>query len=281
MATSGLDAWLPTIGEIIDDALEYATIDPASATARHLQSAMRSINQVYLWLENGNEALFRDDIESLTIHQGQPFFYAPAGTLSIKKGVLRGVGQPVAFENNIDVYPKATWFDMPSKNQLGRPSIMALNYATPITPNGLFSDTENAIGEITEGSNYGAGGYGDFDWNSPAAEGLAYTPGMGPQVILWPVPDQDYQLDYIRVRQTQRASQLGQNLDARSIWVNAITFKLAHFLSLKYAKKEADRFERLAAQALEDTKMNNREIADVWMGTVSMSPARSGRRGQR
>ena len=126
MTTSGLDSWIPTIGEIIDDALEYAGVDPASANARHLKSAMRSINQVYLCLENRNEALFRDDIETVSIRAGQPFFYAPDGTLSVKKGTIRSVGQPTSSENNIEVYPKAVWFDMPAKGQVGRPSIMAL-----------------------------------------------------------------------------------------------------------------------------------------------------------
>lgn len=278
MTTSGLGSWIPTIGEIIDDALEYAGIDPASANARHLKSAMRSINQVYLWLENNNEALFRDDIETLEIKKGQPFFYAPDGTLSIKKGTIRTVGQPTSFENNIDVFPKATWFDMPSKAQVGRPSIMALNYSAPITPDRLMSDTEKLLGEDIEGGAYGESGYGAFDWASPPAEGKAYTPGAGPQVILWPVPDADYILDYTRVRQTQRATQLGQNLDLRSIWIEATTLKLGHYLCLKYNKKEADRYERLADQALGRTNMNNRETADVSLSAASYSPLRGFRR---
>lgn len=278
MTTSGLDSWIPTIGEIIDDALEYAGVDPASANARHLKSAMRSINQVYLWLENRNEALFRDDIETVSIRAGQPFFYAPAGTLTIKKGTMRSVGQPTSYENNIDVFPKAVWFDMPAKGQVGRPSIMALNYSSPVTPDYLLSDTQKLLSDAPVEGGFSEGGFGDFDWASPPAEGKAYTPGIGPQVILWPVPDMDYTLDYIRVRQTQRASQLGQNMDQRTIWVNAITFKLGHFLCLKYNKKEADRMERLAEDALNQTNMNNRETADIYMSAASFSPVRSRRR---
>jgi len=278
MTTSGLGSWIPTIGEIIDDALEYAGIDPAAANARHLKSAMRSMNQVYLWLENNKEALFRDDIETVSIKKGQPFFYAPDGTLSIKKGTLRSVGQSVSFENNIDIFPKAVWFDMPSKGQVGRPSIMALNYSAPITPDHLYTDTEKLIGEEIQAGGYSEGGYGDFDWASPPAEGKAYTPGNGPQVILWPIPDQDYILDYMRVRQTQRASKLGENMDVRSIWINAMTFKLGHMLCLKYNKAEADRMGQLAQQALEETNMNNRETTDIYMSAASYSPIRRGRR---
>jgi hypothetical protein len=278
MTTSGLGSWIPTIGEIIDDALEYAGIDPATANARHLKSAMRSINQVYLWLENNKEALFRDDIETVGIKAGQPFFYAPPGTLSIKKGVLRAVGQPTSYENNIDVFPKAVWFDMPAKGQVGRPTIMALNYSAPVTPDHLYSDTEKMMSDAPAKGGYGDGGYGDYDWATAPVEGSAYTPGSGPQVILWPVPDMDYQLDYIRVRQTQKATQLGQNMDVRSIWINAMTFKLGHYLSLKYAKDKANNLERLAEQALAETNMNNREIADLHMSAASYSPVRSRRR---
>lgn len=278
MTTSGLGSWIPTIGEIIDEALEYAGIDPASANARHLKSAMRSLNQVYLWLENNNEALFRDDIESISIKKGQPFFYAPAGTLTIKKGMIRAVGQPTSYENNIDAFPKAVWFDMPAKGQVGRPTIMALNYSTPITPDHLLSDTQKLLPDTDNEGVYGDGGFGDYDWAAPSAEGEAYTPGMGPQVILWPVPDMDYVLDYTRVRQTQRASQLGQNMDVRSIWVNAITFRLGYFLALKYNAKLAMNLKGESEQALGQTNMNNRETADIWMSAVSMSPVRSRRR---
>lgn len=278
MTTSGLGPWIPTIGEIIDDALEYAEIDPASANARHLKSAMRSLNQVYLWLENSNEALFRDDVETLSIKKGQPFFFAPAGTLSIKKGMIRSFGQPTSYENNLDVFPKAVWFDMPAKGQVGRPSILALNYSTPVTPDHLLTDTEKLLSEKPTEGGYSDGGYGDYDWASSPAEGMAYTPGMGPQVILWPIPDMDYTLDYTRVRQTQQATRLGENMDVRSIWVNAITFRLGYFLALKYKPSKANTLKMESEEALNATKMNNRETADVWMTAASMSPIRGRRR---
>lgn len=278
MATSGLGSWLPTIGEIIDEALEYAGIDPASANARHLKSAMRSLNQVYLWLENDREALFRDDIESITIKAGQAYFFAPPGTLSVKKGMVRTVGQPASYANNIEVFPKAVWFDMPSKSQAGRPSIMALNYSAPVTPDHLYTDTEKLLDNPSSEGAFSEGGYGDADWASAPAEGLAYTPDRGPQVILWPIPDADYIVDYIRVRETQRATMLGQHPDARRIWMSAITFRLAYFLALKYNPKNALLMKSQSEEELERTNMNNREIADINMSATSFSLVRPGRR---
>lgn len=278
MTTSGLGSWLPTIGEIIDEALEYAGIDPASANARHLKSAMRSLNQVYLWLENDREALFRDDIETVSIKAGQAYFFAPPGTLSVKKGMIRSVGQPAAYANNIEVFPKAVWFDMPSKSQVGQPSIMALNYSAPVTPDHLYTDTEKLLDEPSSEGTFSDGGYGGQDWAAPPAEGMAYTPGTGPQVILWPIPDRDYTLDFIRVRETQKATQLGQHADARRIWVLAITFKLAHFLAVKYNFKKANYLEGMANEELAKTNMNNRETADINMTATSFSLIRPGRR---
>lgn len=278
MTTSGLGSWLPTIGEIIDEAMEYAGIDPASANARHLKSAIRSMNNVYLWLENDREALFRDDIETIQIKAGQAYFFAPAGTLSVKKGMIRSVGTSANYANNIEVFPKAVWFDMPAKGQVGRPSIMALNYSTPITPDHLLTDVDRLYDQPQTEGTYGDGGFGDFDWASAPAEGTAYTPGSGPQVILWPVPEADYILDYTRVRQTQKASQLGQNMDMRSIWVTTMTFKLAHLLALKYNPKRAAEYERLANEELAKTNMNNRETADIHVTAYSASVIRPGRR---
>lgn len=278
MQTSGLGSWSPSVGEIVDEAFEYAGIDPAAANARHLKSALRSMSQVYLWLENDREALFRDDVESINIRAGQPFFYAPAGTLNIKKGMIRIVGQPDSYANNIEVFPKAVWFDMPSKGQVGRPSIMAVNYSTPMTPDWLQSDTARLLSEPEAGGTFSDGGFGDYDYAQAPAEGMAYTPGAGPQVILWPVPDQDYTLDYIRVRETQRPTQLGQAPDLRRIWVLAATFKLAHFLALKYNPKRAADNERMANEELAKTNMNNRETADIRVTAFSFSPTRPGRR---
>lgn len=280
MTTSGLNPWMPTIGDVIDEAFEQAGIDPATATARHLSSAIRSVNMTYLWLENKAEALFRDDIETIKLKAGQPFFFAPQGTLSIKKGMIYAQGEPPSQANNLDVYAKGTWFDMPNKGQIGRPSILALNYSAPVFPDGLITDTQHAIGTTPPENAYGEEGYGDFDYGmGQPQQGQAYTPEyFGPQVICWPVPDRDYILSYTRVRATQETTQLGQDMDVRRIWTNAVTFKLASLLALKFNRNLFDKLDRLAEDSRADTNMNNRETADVRMNAVSMSVIRRGRR---
>lgn len=278
MTTSGLDAWVPTIGELADDALEYANIDPASASQRHLASLIRSYNQVSVWLGNSNEAIFRDDIETIVIKKGQPFFFLPDGTLSVRKAMLRKVGEPTSYSNNIETIMKAVWFDMPAKSQVGRPSVLALNYAAPVSPDGLFTDTEKTLDTPPTQGGYGEQGYGDLGYAAQKMYGEAYDPGQGIQGILWPVPDEDYILDYMRVRQTQKATQLGQNPDANLIWIEAITHRLAYYMCLKYNRKDAANHERLSNEALARTNMNNRETADVFVSVQTYSPARSPRR---
>ena len=116
MTTSGLDSWLPTIGEILDEALEYAGIDPATANARHLKSALRSMNQVYMWLENDREALFRDDIETInteliladlqTIEKALPAWRRRRRSRAARRGRRRREGRRRAAQRRVDHRPR-------------------------------------------------------------------------------------------------------------------------------------------------------------------------------
>lgn len=280
MTTSGLDPYLPTLGDIVDDAMEMAGIDPASASQRHLSSAVRSMNDVYLWLQNKGEAMFRDDVETVMVGAGQPTFFAPKGTISIKQAVIR-FGNDMNSDTPLSIYAKSVWFDMTSKSQRGRPTVLAVNYSQPTSQSaGVLNDIDRMFPERPVeggygGNAYGEGGYGGAN-GSP--QGKAYTPGDGPQVILWPVPDKDYTIHYTRVRESQRARQLCENIDARSIWTLAIKFKLAAFMALKFNVSRYQMLDADAERHYADTLGNNRETAETVMLPWSYSPLRGRQR---
>jgi hypothetical protein len=281
MATSGLDPYLPTLGDIVDDAMEMAGIDPASASQRHLSSAVRSMNDVYLWLQNKGEAMFRDDVETAIVAPGQPTFYAPKGTLSIKQANIRIPSHARNSNTPLTIYAKSTWFDLTDKSQRGRPSILAVNYSEPASQSaGVLNDVDRLFPQAPDETGYGSGpfGEGSYGGSTMADEGKAYTPGRGPQAILWPVPDQEYQVSYIRVRESQRARMLCENIDARSIWTLAIKFKLASFLALKFNVKLFSLLEGQAQQHYQETLGNNRETSDTRITMFSHSPLRGRQR---
>lgn len=277
MATSGQDPWLPSIGAIIDEAFEYAGVDPATATARHLASAIRSMNSVYQWLENEGEALFRDDIETVIVNEGQATFFVPPGTLSIKSAHITEINPP-SNQSELLIYAKASWFEMPDRNQRGRPTVLALNFSAPMSFDGIQTDTDALFDPPLQPEGYGEGGYGDGPFDGPALDTSQYTPGGGPQAILWPIPEKSYRISYRRVRQSQRAVLLSENADAHAIWTSAIIFRLAHYLALKYNVSRADKMEVKSLQYLNSTKLNNRESDDTRIHAVSFSPVRGGGR---
>lgn len=280
MPTSGLDPYLPTLGDIVDDAMEMAGIDPASASQRHLSSAVRSMNDVYLWLQNMGEAMFRDDIETVIVQAGQPTFFAPKGTLSIKKAVIR-FGTEQDNDTPLSIYSKLTWFDMTSKSQRGRPSLIAVNYSEPTAQDtGSMNDLDRMFPIPPAESGYGEAEYGEgnFGGGLLSDEGKAYTPGSGPQVVLWPVPDQEYTVSYIRVRESQRARQLCENLDARSIWTLAIKFKLASILAMKFNPAKFAVLDGQADKYYQQTTGNNRESSESRLTGWSASPLRGRQR---
>ena len=280
MPTSGLDPYLPTLGDIVDDAMEMAGIDPASASQRHLSSAVRSMNDVYLWLQNMGEAMFRDDIETVIVQAGQPTFFAPKGTISIKKAVIR-FGTEQNNDTPLEIYSKLTWFDMTSKSQRGRPTLLAVNYSAPSAQDsGSMNDLDRMFPQTPGQSGYGEAEYGEgnFGGSILSDEGKAYTPNNGPQVVLWPVPDAQYTVNYLRVRESQRARQLCENVDARSIWVMAIKFKLASFLALKFNVKLFSVLDGQADKYYAQTSGNNRETSDSKLIGWSYSPLRGRQR---
>lgn len=117
MTTSGTYSFAPKNAEIIDEAFERVGVDPASLTARHLQSAMRSINLMFGDWTNDGAKQWQIDQQTLTLTEGDYDITAPTGTADVLMMVLRRSGtdtlmQPLSRED---------YLALPDKDIEGRP----------------------------------------------------------------------------------------------------------------------------------------------------------------
>lgn len=117
MASSGTYLFDPVIAEIVDEAFERCGVDPAKITGRHIISARRSLNLLFVeWAARG---LRRYTIEqqSLLLSPGLTVYDLPIGTIDILEAVLRRSGFDVPMRPiGLNEYNK-----IPKKDQRGRP----------------------------------------------------------------------------------------------------------------------------------------------------------------
>ena len=91
MSTSGTFAFSMTNAEIIDEAFERCGVDPSSLVARHLRSAVRSLNLLFSEWENRGKKLWAIEQETLTLTASDTDFVPPSGTQVILEMALRRV----------------------------------------------------------------------------------------------------------------------------------------------------------------------------------------------
>lgn len=80
-----------------------------------------------------------------------------------------------------------------------------------------------------------------------------------PVVSLYPVPDQDYELTYYRVRLPQDMSSLVQTADAPILWMEALSAELAARLAEKFAPDREVALRAKADRAFANAATENRE----------------------
>lgn len=115
--TSGTYLFNPILAEVFDEAFERCLIDPAKITLRHIISARRSLQ--YLFIEWANQGIKQWAVErqQLLLAPGMDVYTLPVGTLDILHAVLR--------RSNYDVEMRAIgrfdYASIPNKTQRGRP----------------------------------------------------------------------------------------------------------------------------------------------------------------
>lgn len=97
MASSGTYAYAPEVAEFVDEAFERCLIDPATLTGRHLRSARRSLNLMFVDWANDGVRLFMLDEQTQALADGDPSYAPATGTLTIFDAFVRrsGIDTPV------------------------------------------------------------------------------------------------------------------------------------------------------------------------------------------
>lgn len=118
MATSGTFAWAPDVAEITSEAFERCGVDPATLTGRHLTSARRSFNYMFVDWANDGIHLWAVDRETQTTTASDAFYSAPAGTIAILQMAIQRDG------TDTPLFPMARdeYLAIPDKLAEGMPS---------------------------------------------------------------------------------------------------------------------------------------------------------------
>jgi len=114
MATSGTYTWRPTVGEVIEEALERAEVTP---TVDRIRSARRSLQVILLEWANVMPATWQIDRISLTLTSGDADFSPAAQYHDILAMVLRRANSDTPVES----WGREDYLTMPNKTTTGRP----------------------------------------------------------------------------------------------------------------------------------------------------------------
>lgn len=122
MTTSGSYTFDPTFANLLDEACERAGIDPASVTARHINSAKMSLSLMFTeWVIRDGDALYRIDEDAETVAASATYFALQAGSMDVVDLVLdynsEGTDIPLARISRQD------YLLLADKDQTGRPSM--------------------------------------------------------------------------------------------------------------------------------------------------------------
>lgn len=118
MATSGVSTWTPDVAEIVAESFERCGVDPSTLTARHMVSARRSFNYLFVDWANDGVHLWAVDTETQTVTQGDAFYDCPVGTVAILQMTVARSG------TETPVFPMARdeYLAIPNKTEQGLPN---------------------------------------------------------------------------------------------------------------------------------------------------------------
>lgn len=109
------------IATVIDEAFERIGIDPATLTARHLRSARRSLEYLFIEWSNRGQHLWAIDQQTIaapTLVVGTGTYNTPAGTVAVLEMVIRRDG------SDTPIHPMARdeYLAIPNKSEQGLPN---------------------------------------------------------------------------------------------------------------------------------------------------------------
>jgi hypothetical protein len=209
MTTSGTYAFNPSLGEMTLNAFSRCGIRRTSLVQEHLQDARFETNLMLSEWSNRGVNLWKVDLQSIPLTQGQATYYAATNGVSANAGITVMILDAyitvntgtTSYDRVIMPISRTEWAQTPNKTQQAPPTTF---------------------------------------W---------FDRLINPTITLWPVPDQSnyYTLNFYRVIQVQDANlENNQTVDIPYRWFDAACSGLAARLAAIYAP---ERYQILAARA--------------------------------
>jgi hypothetical protein len=122
MAVSGTYTFQPTNSEIIDEAFERVGVDPSEVVARHLRSAIRSMN--LLFSDWANKGVHQWKLEQVTqaLTQATASYTLPTGTIDIMAMASRRTSGGTTSDVPMHRISRDDYLEIADKTLEGRPS---------------------------------------------------------------------------------------------------------------------------------------------------------------
>jgi hypothetical protein len=202
-------------GEVIDEAVERAGLDPAALTYRHLTSINRSLELLFIDLENnGAQAEYRLETKTYSINFGDGGVTLASDTLDVTQAVLI---------TNLDG-------QNPRPYPLGRTT--REDYQT------LSFPTQQGLPSVYWLTKSAAGYKGAVGDDVLPANVSAPADGGTPVLVLWPqnalTTVGTVQVQVTRMRQHALPSGFSDALDTRRSWLPTLVSGLAAAIAEKY-----------------------------------------------
>ena len=144
MTTSGSYSWQPDVGEVISEAFDRCGVDPSTIVSRHLVSARRSLNYLFVQWANDGVHLWAVDQQSQLLTASAGSYSCPVGTIAILEMVVRrdGIDTPV-FPMSRDEY-----LAIPDKTTEGLPNRFWFNRDATTPSYTLWDVPENSTDTV-------------------------------------------------------------------------------------------------------------------------------------
>lgn len=198
-------------GDLIDEAVENAGLDPAALTHRHLQSINRSLELLFIDLENnGSNAEFRMETKSYDIDVGDGGVVLEADTIDVTQASVVQAGKPYPLGRS----SREDFLNLSFPTAQGAPSIYYLSKADPLT---------------------------DTLPDSVSGNPLKTTPILQ----VWPINGLtgDVTINVTRMRQHAMPGNFGATLDTRRAWLPTLCLGLAARIAGKYNPEDEPRLD--------------------------------------
>lgn len=236
MTTSGSYSFGPNLGELTLYAFNNVGIRNTSLTQEHFESARMAANMTCVNFSNRGVNLWKVDLVTVPLVQGQSTYSVDASTVVILDAYLtidNGTGNPT--DRSILPISRTEYASYPNKQQQG--------FTTTFWFDRLIS--------------------GD-GMNGPNAS-------TGPTVTLWPVPDGSsaQYLNYYRLVQIQDANLSGATtVDIPYLWMEAFSDHFAFRLAKIWAPERAAPLKALADESYMIAADQNIESAQQYISPM-------------